>query len=299
MDTGNHKLISDMPITQAINVECLDVSGERDCIVGSVTELVIIINGKVTVCADDGCYMLRSGQLFVRNPYQDYHIEKSDKLTLYRLKFNMNLITESFPEVSRMEGYRIFFVLMPHYGLKSYYNTHFRLSPSAIEYVRSLVNGMLSEKERCPEAYEAVIRCLLINMIVFLCREIVHANIPGESNLHEIATAISYIEKNFTNPITLEQLSNIASLSPRHFDRVFKRIYGISPFEYVLKLRMSYACDLLRDETLSIGNVAGKCGFSDSNYFTRCFKREFGCSPRLLRKSLITESSNSFDRLSL
>ena len=51
--------------------------------------------------------------------------------------------TTYFEERSRYEdfiaaGYRIFFILMPHYGFRSYYNTHFRLLPSAIEYIRSL-----------------------------------------------------------------------------------------------------------------------------------------------------------------
>ena len=187
MNTINAILESNMKKEPAIQVECITASGKQDCIVGNMTELAVVINGTVTICADGGHFSFRSGQLFVRNAGQDYSIEKEDRLTLFRLRFNKNWLLESFPTVPRMEGYRIFFILMPHYGFRSYYNTHFRLSPSAIEYVRSLFNGMLSESTQQPEAYDAVMRCLLINLLVFLCREIVHANIPGESNLHEIS----------------------------------------------------------------------------------------------------------------
>lgn len=297
MNTINDILESNMKKEPAIQVECITASGKQDCIVGNMTELAVVISGTVTICADEGHFSFRSGQLFVRNAGQDYSIEKEDRLTLFRLRFNKNWLLESFPTVPQMEGYRFFFILMPHYGFRSYYNTHFRLLPSAIEYIRSLFNGMLSESTQQPEAYDAVMRCLLINLLVFLCREIVHANIPGESNLHEISCAISYIEKNFMHPVTLEQLSNIASLSPRHFDRIFKKIYNMTPFEYILKLRLSYAYDLLRNTAVSIGSVAEECGFSDSNYFTRCFKREFGRSPSAVRASLVPDDSESLDHL--
>lgn len=269
-------------------VEIIHEDEPRDCIVGGLTELAVVVNGTVDISADGGHYSLRFGQLFVRNANQDYRIEKGEKLAMYRVRFNADWVMETFPAVLKMEGYRLLFMLMPHYGLRFYHNTNFKLSPSAVEYVRSLLNGMVDESSQQPEAYDVVVRCLLMNMLVFLCREFVHANIPGEKNLHEISAAIAYIEKNFMNPITLEQLSGIAYLSPRHFDRIFKKIYHVSPFEYILKLRLSYACDLLKDN-ISISSVAEKSGFSDSNYFARCFKKEYGCTPREMRSKLAKE----------
>lgn len=269
-------------------VEIINEDEPRDCIVGGLTELAVVVNGTVDISADGGRYSLRFGQLFVRNANQDYRIEKGEKLAMYRVRFNADWVMETFPAVLKMEGYRLLFMLMPHYALRFYHNTNFKLSPSAVEYVRSLLNGMVDESSQQPEAYDVVVRCLLMNMLVFLCREFVHANISGEKNLHEISAAIAYIEKNFMNPITLEQLSGIAYLSPRHFDRIFKKIYHVSPFEYILKLRLSYACDLLK-EKISISSVAEKSGFSDSNYFARCFKKEYGCTPREMRSKLAKE----------
>ena len=69
--------------------------------------------------------------------------------------------------------------------------------------------------------------------------------------------------------------------------RHFKQINGSSPKEYLIGLRINYACELLDSTQLSIGEIAFKSGFNDSNYFTRQFRRVTGRSPRDYRRTLV------------
>lgn len=93
-----------------------------------------------------------------------------------------------------------------------------------------------------------------------------------------------YIEGNYNNTITVNELAQYANMSVRNFSRVFQKAYGLSPSAYVIRLRINHAFELLQDPWLSISEVAWACGFQDSNYFTRQFKAVSGCSPREYRK---------------
>ena len=70
----------------------------------------------------------------------------------------------------------------------------------------------------------------------------------------------------------------------RNFFLQFKNAAGCSPIQYLIKLRISRAEELLTDTTIPIGEIAGKCGFSDSNYFCKTFHRHTGMSPRQFRQ---------------
>lgn len=93
-----------------------------------------------------------------------------------------------------------------------------------------------------------------------------------------------YIRKHFNSNITVKELAELSNMSVRNFSRVFHKIYGVPPVKYMLNLRLSHACDLLRNPFLSVSDVAWTCGFQDSNYFTRQFKAFTGYSPTEYRK---------------
>ena len=101
--------------------------------------------------------------------------------------------------------------------------------------------------------------------------------------LINIGQAVAYIENNFRKPLQLKELAEKASLSPRHFSRIFKNNYNTSPIEYIIQLRIKHACKLLQTTQMNITKIAMDCGFSDSNYFTRQFKKMKGITPSQYR----------------
>jgi AraC-like DNA-binding protein len=66
---------------------------------------------------------------------------------------------------------------------------------------------------------------------------------------------------------------------------VFKEATGHSPIEYLIRLRLHNAAEMLASTSLSISEIAAECGFADSNYLTRQFRKIYNISPREFRKN--------------
>ncbi len=92
-----------------------------------------------------------------------------------------------------------------------------------------------------------------------------------------------FISKNRTEDIDFDKCAARCNLSRSRFTHVFTEIYGLSPYRYMLSLRLEQATDLLLYSTLSIGEIATQCGFNDSLYFSRLFSKNFGISPSRYR----------------
>ncbi len=90
-----------------------------------------------------------------------------------------------------------------------------------------------------------------------------------------------YIVENFTRQLTLEELAKIANLNPNYFSALYKETFSISPFDYIAKLRINKAKQLLLDKNIRLKTVAEEVGYSDEFYFSRVFKKIEGLSPKV------------------
>jgi AraC-like DNA-binding protein len=92
------------------------------------------------------------------------------------------------------------------------------------------------------------------------------------------------IETRSGEALTLDDVAAAAGLSPFHLLRVFRQSIGVTPHQYLMRVRLMQALRLLRDSTLPVTDVAYDSGWADLSNFNRAFQREFGRSPRALRK---------------
>ena len=91
---------------------------------------------------------------------------------------------------------------------------------------------------------------------------------------------------NFSNPhLSLEEQMEQIPFSKNHFRRIFEQETGCPPKEYLTRLRISHAKELLRSTTLRINEICFLCGFSDPFYFSRIFRKYTGESPKDWRKT--------------
>lgn len=82
---------------------------------------------------------------------------------------------------------------------------------------------------------------------------------------------------------SLADLARSVPCSGEHFHRLFVAAFHMTPFRYMLTRRLARACALLASGGLRVGEVAHACGFDDPYYFSRVFKRHYGCTPRDIR----------------
>lgn len=80
------------------------------------------------------------------------------------------------------------------------------------------------------------------------------------------------------------RLAKLAGLSPSQFDRSFRKAFGNSPRQYLLRLRVEAACRLLAQTDHTVAAIALECGFYDHAHFTRCFRRIMGTAPSAYRR---------------
>lgn len=95
-----------------------------------------------------------------------------------------------------------------------------------------------------------------------------------------IKDAVKFIESNYKEKITVENLAKISGYSISHFARLFKEIYSVSPVEYVNRQRIERAKSMLRTEMFTLTEIAEECGFLNVYYFSRIFKQLVGVTPK-------------------
>lgn len=101
-----------------------------------------------------------------------------------------------------------------------------------------------------------------------------------ETSLASLDKTALYIEKNFSNKLTLDELSEINKTSVSKLCHDFKEKYGCTIFQHILNLRLNYANNLLSSAVnLKTKDVAQACGFDDTSYFCRLYKEKFGRTP--------------------
>jgi AraC-like DNA-binding protein len=94
-----------------------------------------------------------------------------------------------------------------------------------------------------------------------------------------------WIDEKSSEPIGLEDVALQVNLSPFHFLRLFTKVLGVTPHQYLVRSRLRRAARLLADDERPIGDIAYEVGFGDLSNFVRSFRRAAGVSPREFRRS--------------
>lgn len=96
--------------------------------------------------------------------------------------------------------------------------------------------------------------------------------------------AKAYLDSHFADPeIKMSAVAQKYNISPSHFSTVFHQEFGETFRDYLSKIRLNYAKELLRTTNLKIAEVAHQSGFSDSHYFSTVFRKNTGSTPQQFR----------------
>ena len=117
-----------------------------------------------------------------------------------------------------------------------------------------------------------------------ICRNMEAAKEKQSETVMEKAQ--SYIRENFQKDLTLDEVSRVVDISPYYFSKLFKQETGENFIEYLTKVRIRNAKDLLRNPEYSIKEVCVRSGYGDPNYFSRIFKKYEGITPSEYRERL-------------
>lgn len=127
----------------------------------------------------------------------------------------------------------------------------------------------------------------LSHIFGIILRDRLYVQNSGEDTTYQVArikSVLEFIEHTYDTLITLDAMAAVAGVSPTYLCTLFHRITQKTPMEYVLFYRIEQACVLLTSTNLPVIEVGLRCGFNDSGYFARQFKKRIGTSPSQYRK---------------
>lgn len=236
-------------------------------------EIYFLVSGNRKYFVDNKIYTLQPNQVVI------FHPDVSHQVTV-----NLNIPYERF--LLYITPPLFSSIIKENPALKIQKNTQlFNLSENdfheAIAYFSEL------EKERREnDAYSPdFIKNIIAQLLLFVQRHNDSTRIEVNSIDFRIQSAVDYILENYTEPISLENAAEVACMSPSYFSRVFHQTTALTFKEFLTKLRIDKACELLENTKSHIADIAQTVGFNAESHFAAAFRAINGMSPNQYRKT--------------
>lgn len=249
------------------------------------SELIVITGGKCNHIIDDVEYTIHKGDVYVINCGVSHGFTNVENLQYYNVMFDPDKAFSSNQDLKGMAGFQALFVLEPFYRKEHQFKNRLRLDTVELISVIKLLDFGMEEYNSGEKGFESMVMVYFIAIVVFISRKYIVEQKADSHRLFSLAETIAYIEKNYMEELNLKELSNMSYLSVRHFIRVFKQNYNMTPIEYIIQLRLKQACKLLIQTQMNIKLISLEVGMTDSNYFSRAFQKKYNMSPTQYRKS--------------
>jgi AraC-like DNA-binding protein len=157
--------------------------------------------------------------------------------------------------------------------------------------VRASIRRLLYEQTDTQPGGRALMVGLTLQLVATLARASMTPTAPRseppatDDNRRVIERFISELAHRFYEPVRIDRVAADLAMSRRSFTRLFRAAAGCSYAEFVERVRIEYACRLLRETTRGIAPIAFECGYEDLSSFYRAFKRQTGDAPGFWRES--------------
>lgn len=252
------------------------------------SELVVITKGKGIHIIDNAEYTIQAGDVYVIKGNTTHGFKDIVDLTLYNIAYEAAEPILEFDYLRTFSGFQALFFVEPLYRKKMKFEHRLHLNPSDLMFAEKLLEIMCAENPHGNQYYR-IQKIYLTSFMTFLARQY-EINLSN-NNISYISDILAYIEQNYMENFIVEEFAAKMHLSVRHFTRIFSETYGVTPKQYILKLRLQHACNSLRSSHKSIAQIASESGFEDTNYFSTYFTKKMGMTPKDYR--LANHDSNN------
>jgi AraC-like DNA-binding protein len=246
-------------------------------------ELVIILRGTAMHVIDGQEFPVRSGDVFVIAQDHKHQYQEMHGLSLANILFDPGALMMSQWDIRALPGFHALFSLEPAFRAQHNFESRLQLSERQLNLVNDMTHDLTREIEQRSPGYRVMAKGLFMQLVVYLSRAYSAEPTEESIDLLRIGDAIAHIETHYEEKISLDELARKSHLSKRHFMRIFQACIGRSPIDHLKHVRVLNAAELLTHTDRTITDIAFTCGFSDSNYFTRCFRKEMGTTPKVYR----------------
>lgn len=231
--------------------------------------LLIALSHGIRLYVDKMAIDLRQGSCILVLPVQSYTVESSNKETqLARFTFEtfevegMTLNRVAHPSLLCGYPYHLLFSQVKQIlGNEAWINNQFCSSLSTSE--MAMMQGRLQ---------------LILGLMAQLDEQA--AQLQNKDKIKLVQQTVQYIEQHYDEDLSVEQLANMAGMVRWQYSQKFKTLTGKKPTDYLVHLRINQAKELLCNSTEPLSKIARQIGFKDEYYFSRCFHKLTGNTPR-------------------
>jgi AraC-like DNA-binding protein len=249
-------------------------------------ELVIVTHGSAMHCLEGKDFPVTAGDIFLLQGRQRHYFYDRQNLDLINIMYDPEKIGLPENELRKLPGYCAMFLLEPAYRRQHRFASRLHLKRVPLAHAEQLAEEMERESENSEAGYEVALRAKLMELMVYLSRAYTSTDTTEAHALLRVGNVIGALENDFSKEWKLDELLKIAHMSRSNLMRIFRNATGQTPIDYLVRLRIQKALEMLRNTNLSITEIALEVGFNDSNYFTRCFRRVMEQTPKQYRKGL-------------
>lgn len=246
-------------------------------------DIGIVLEGEATHLIGGEKQRLIRGDIYCVPPHIPHSLINHGKLRICDISFYPDVIAPWLSGLREVQGFKEFISLRKPADSEWKFKAKMHLTPEDMAFIEERIFIMWNEDDLLKPGYRLMLKTELVELIVILSRLFHSYNQAVSINYSRLSGAISYIRKHYLQQISRKDLATLCKLSPSHFDRLFRKMYKVSPKEYIIQLRLQQAKKLLQEPGRTIVQVAHETGFQDSNFFSRLFKKHFNITPSTYR----------------
>lgn len=247
------------------------------------TEIAIMFGGKARYETDFGSKEITRGDVLVITPGGLHRYRNEKDVNLMNILFKFDSLPIPCQAISYHPGFSAIFRIRSDYNRKMNFYPDFRVDEATIARLYTILYPTWEDQENEQNKSVLSVYGAFLQIIPLLLRgwdnqsEKVFKSIPGR-----LTSAIDFMTHNFRKPLTVSELASLARLGEATFTRHFKAATGQTPINYLVQLRLQEAAALIIDN-IPISEAASQAGFTDTNYFSRVFRKYYGKPPSKIR----------------
>jgi AraC family transcriptional regulator, L-rhamnose operon transcriptional activator RhaR len=256
-------------------------------------EIAYVAAGKGIHSIGDKEYSVSKGDLFIINydvPHEFRSLECpcEPKLWVYNCVFKPEFLDYNLVNCRDFKDITHHFLFNSFFPEEGDHKHDIKFLQGSGRDIEELYEKMYREYNLKDEGYIEILRAYVIELLITVLRAFRRSSLLSERIENQrrqvIDKIIHHMKDNYKSELKLEELSTLAFLSPSYFCKLFKDCTSMTVSEYLQKIRIDGACDLLRTTNRKIIDISLEIGYKDIKHFNHIFKKITGKTPGEYRK---------------
>ena len=268
----------------------IETSGKHDFYIHHHTELEINLfeSGRGIYLISGKEYHFENGDIFGNNEiHMVSYVDPSEQMITLKMHFDPQFLWNNTSGMLDESYLKIFYEREGNIGNKLSHDI------CITQKIRKIMLSMEEEYTKKEFDYERIIKSYLVNALILIIRHFKYHECQKTDNIYKkqnyvvIKKVLDYIEKNYTGNIRIDDLAYMSNMSKNNFIHIFKKLNGMSPYNFIILKRVNHAIRLLIETDKTILDIINLSGFNNPVNFYKLFKKYTGKTPSEIRNKYL------------